>query len=99
MNRALVRFAFFCTLVVSTGASASAWTRSPGSAYLNLSYSRIRATQYRGIYGSARPNIEINTYIQQQVALYSEVGILERYLTALLDWQVWRHSSLAGFGH
>ncbi len=73
-------------------AHAGAWTRDAGHAYVNLNYSRIASHSFFQLDG----HIEQfgSSYTQHQVALYGEVGIITRWLTAQVEYQALRHATL-----
>lgn len=82
-------------LLIPSLASAHAWTRDAGTAYVNLTYSRIAAKRVFGPDGRTLP---IVPYTQQVVGLYGEVGLATRYLTATVEATLFRHNALAGQG-
>ncbi len=82
-------------LGTSTQVEAQAWIRNPGSAYFNLGYRTILAKRFFGPDGSP---VEINPYRQHSLALYSEVGIVDRWLMATLDGEVFRRNVLVDQG-
>ncbi|HJZ87038.1 MAG TPA: hypothetical protein VKN99_17820 [Polyangia bacterium] len=85
-----------CALLLASApgvAAASPWTRDAGGLYLNLSYARIAASSYFGPNGG-KPAIGAD-YTQQTLGLYAEIGLQERWLTALCDWQLVRSASLS----
>ncbi|MBI5836853.1 MAG: hypothetical protein HZB25_06390 [Candidatus Eisenbacteria bacterium] len=77
-------------------APASPWTRAAGDYYLNVSYARIRASSYFDSTGAVR---ELpSAYSQQVVAIYGELGVVDRWLTLVADWQALRAVRQEGLG-
>ena len=75
--------------------AASPWTKPAASYYLNLSYARIRASTYFDSVGAVR---DLSApYSQQVLALYAEVGVVDRWLTVVADWKTLRSVSQADF--
>lgn len=83
--------------IVSGAVQANPWTRDQGGHYVNVSYSTISASSYYGPDGAKSP--PGNAYSQHNVGLYAEVGILSRYLTGVLDANIYRRSSLETQGY
>lgn len=76
---------------------ANPWTRDQGSYYVNLSYATIGATGY---YAPGGETVPIgNAYRQHSLGLYGEIGILDRWLTGVVDATLYRHSSVEGQGY
>lgn len=67
-------------------ASANPWTRRAGESYVNLSYWRMSA------------DTELGPYTVQGAGLYGEVGVIDRWATAVIDWNAFRHNSIAYAG-
>jgi hypothetical protein len=94
----LVNLAPLLVLLLSFGATASAnpWTRDQGGLYVNLNYSLITAKQ---LYGPDFNRQQLGSrYTQHTVGLYAEIGILDRWLTGVVDATVYRRSGLADQG-
>ena len=78
-------------------AQANPWTRDAGSVYVNLSYQRIAASQFYGP-EIGRGKLDIRPFEQHALAMYSEVGVVDRWLTLTLSGQLVRHASLEAQG-
>lgn len=87
-------------LIQALPANANPWTRDSGNVYLNLNYSLIAAS---GVYlpDGGRRDFPDNDrdgnpdrYLQHTVGLYSEIGVIDRWLTATVNLTLLRHSSL-----
>jgi hypothetical protein len=76
-------------------AQAGPWTRDKGKGYLNLSYSRIAAARLFFPDGTIGP---IAPYEQHALQLYGELGLVDRYLTASFEGQLFRYNRLVGQG-
>lgn len=73
-------------------ASAQAWTRDAGSGYVNLSVSVLSGDELFGADGESR---EIaSTYRQTTVGLYAELGVIDRWLTATVNAELFRDNRL-----
>jgi hypothetical protein len=72
--------------VLAGDASANPWTRRAGESYVNLSYWRMSTDSPHGLYAV------------QGTGLYAEVGVVDRWATAVIDWNVYRHNVLADLG-
>lgn len=85
---------------LSTSAAwAGPWNRDPGHFYVNLNYSRIAAGSYfdQARLPEDRPGKALTpggSYTQHVVGLYSEVGIVKRWLMGIVEFQAFRHHSL-----
>lgn len=81
-------------LLASPGqAGANPWTRAGGSSYVNLSYATIGASRY---YATGSEKLDAGgSYRQHTVALYGEVGIVDRWLTGVVDLGLFRRNQLA----
>lgn len=77
-------------------AEAGPWTRDRGSAFISLSYGRIATSRLFGTDFSIQPLGA--TYVQQAVQLYGEVGLVDRWLTATFESQIFRHNQLIDQG-
>jgi hypothetical protein len=75
---------------------AGAWTRDQGHFYVNTSYLHISATQ---LYSPNFERVPILPYSQHVWAFYSEVGIINRWLTATVDGTLFRYNGIADSGH
>jgi len=84
-------------LLTASDARANPWTRAQGGHYVNLSYGTIGATSYHAAGGESVPIG--NAYRQHSLGLYGEVGILDRWLTGVVDATLYRRSSLEGQGY
>ena len=77
-------------------AQAQAWTRDAGSAYVNVSASVLSGDQ------QFAPDFSIQSltskYSQVLVSAYAEAGIVDRWLTATLNAELFRQNSLADLG-
>jgi hypothetical protein len=83
-------------LTTATPAAANPWTRDQGSYYVNLSYTTIGASSYYDPTGETLPIG--SSYRQHAVGLYTEVGIIDRWLTGVFDANLYRRSSLEDQG-
>lgn len=77
-------------------AGAGPWTRSPGNTYLQLSYSRIAAARIFSPDFSIQPLGA--SYEQHALGAYAEVGLIERWLTASFEGQLFRYNLLVDQG-
>jgi hypothetical protein len=91
MNKSLTLALALCPVL----AHAGAWTRDSGGFYLNASYARISTGT---LYAADFSKVPIIPYTQHSVGLYGEVGIVSRWLTAVLDAQVYRRNVLQDQG-
>ncbi len=82
-------------LLTPEAASAQAWIREPGSAYVNLGYRFIRADQFFGPDGET---VSLNPYRQHALSVYGEVGIVRRWLMATIDGELVRRNVLVDRG-
>jgi hypothetical protein len=80
-------------LLLPATAAAGAWTRDRGHFYANLSYSRISTNKLFSLKGPVETFG--STYTQHVLGHYAEVGIVSRWLTATVEWQAYRNSSIA----
>jgi hypothetical protein len=78
-------------LAVCGDAAAGPWLRDRGHGYLNLSYGRIAATGYYGLDGKRAP---LGQYEQHAGQLYGELGLIDRWLMATVEWQAFRWAQL-----
>ena len=80
-------------------AAAQAWIRSPGDAYVGLSYRRISADKLYGVGGVPAPS---DRFTQHTLNLYTEVGVVERWLMLSLEGELFRqnelHDAMEGYG-
>jgi hypothetical protein len=76
-------------------AHAQAWTRDQGSAYVNLSVTALGGDR---AYDSTFETIEIVPYRQTTISFYGELGIVDRWLTAVLVSELYRQNELEGRG-
>ena len=83
------------SLAAPTRAEAQAWIREPGSAFASLAYRVIRADRFYAPDGDTLP---INDFRQHTLALYGEVGLVDRWLMATLDGELLRRSVLVDQG-
>lgn len=94
MMRLLGLMATVCLVGIGTPdlAEAQAWTRNAGSGYLSLSYRSMAGDHFYGPDGDIRKLP--STYRQHGVSLYSEIGLVDRWLTASLDGELFRRNQL-----
>lgn len=93
-----VVLAVFALLAASPrSASAQAWTRDQGSFYVQLSHRFIRAGSLYRPDGSLSPPLP-GDYVQHVLGLYSEVGLVDRWLTLSLEGELFRANSLKNQG-
>ncbi|MCB9653400.1 MAG: hypothetical protein H6729_04610 [Deltaproteobacteria bacterium] len=79
-----------------SAAKAQAWTRAQGHAYLQLSLTHLAGDR---LYGSDFEVAPIaSTYAQTLVSFYGEVGVIDRWLTAMIDAELFRRNVLEGQG-
>jgi hypothetical protein len=100
MRRASISLAVLLVLGgLARDAGANAWTRDQGSYYVNLNYSFITASKLYGPDFQTQPLG--SRYTQHTVGLYSEIGIIDRWLTGVVDATLYRNSGLEdqGFVH
>lgn len=71
---------------------SQAWTRDAGSVYVNVSYRSLAADQFYSPEGTLRDLP--STYRQHSLSLYSEVGVIDRWLTATVDGELFRRNQL-----
>lgn len=84
-------------LGVVTPASANPWTRDAGSFYANVGYSRISADRY---YGPDKSGVDLgNTFTQQELSAYAEVGLISQRLMLTVDSTLYRRSHLSSQGY
>ena len=81
----------------ASAATANPWTRDAGHHYANLSYSRIAANSFYGPNKSTQPLG--NTYSQDSLGAYLEVGVLSRWLTVSADATLYRRSAIDNQGY
>ena len=72
-------------------ASAQAWTRDQGEGYLNLNLTSLSGNRAFAQDGSTR---EIVPYTQTIVGLYSELGLIDRWLTLTINAELLRRNAL-----
>ena len=77
-------------------ADAGPWTRSRGNTYLQLSYSRIAAAHIFSPDFSVQPLGA--SYQQHALGAYAEVGLIDRWLTASFEGQLFRYNLLVDQG-
>lgn len=88
--------AFVVTAVLwgPASAHAQAWTRDAGSAYASLS---LATTSGDRLFGSDFSIQDLPTkYSQLQVSAYAEAGIIDRWLTATVNAELFRRNALSG---
>jgi len=99
MNSALRPFLSCAALLAAlwpASAVAGPWTRDQGKTFISLAYSRIAASR---IFGADFSIQELGArYEQQAVQLYGEVGLIDRWLTASFESQIFRHNQLVNQG-
>lgn len=85
-------------LLLGTTAPAQAgpWTRDRGRAFFSLAYSRIGAEKLFGADFSIQPLG--TTYEQHALQAYAELGLVDRFLTASFEGQLFRFNQLMGQG-
>lgn len=83
-------------LCVTDRAEAGPWTRDRGHAFVSLGYSRIAADR---VYGADFSSQALGaTYEQHALQAYAEVGLVDRYLTASFESQLFRYNTLINQG-
>jgi len=93
-SRAAFLFAALVALF-PTAASAGPWTRDLGHGYVNLAYARIAAKKLASLDGVGR---DIAPYEQHAFQVYGEFGLIDRWLTATFEGQLFRWAQLTGQG-
>ncbi|MEM6959180.1 MAG: hypothetical protein AAF645_26090 [Myxococcota bacterium] len=81
----------------ASSADAQAWIRDPGSVYVNLGYRTIGAERFYAPDGSRAGGGDIG-YRQHSIALYAEAGIVDRWLMATVDGEIFRRNRLRDQG-
>ena len=76
---------------------AQAWTRDQGSVYVQLSHRFLRADSIYGPDGNSRA-LTNGDYVQHVLGLYTEVGVVDRWLTLSLDGELLRSNALKNQG-
>lgn len=82
--------------LLSSSAIANPWTRRSGSFYIQPSYSFIAADEFYGPGGNRVPIVD--TYLQQHFSLYTEVGVIDRWLTVVYDGVLFRNNEITDVG-
>lgn len=83
-------------LLIAAPAVAGPWTRDRGHAFLSLAYSRIAADQ---IYGADFSRQTLGArYEQHALQAYAELGLVDRFLTASFEGQLFRYNTLINQG-
>lgn len=83
------------SLALSSISSANPWTRRQGGSYTSVSLTHLATSNF---YAPDSSRIPIRPYSQQTVDLYSEVGIVDRWLTATLGGTLYRRNGLKDQG-
>jgi len=93
----LVACAAAATLLsLPSEASAQAWVRESGSGFVDLSFRNVAGT---GFYDGSGEIAELpDTFRTSTLNLYSEVGILDRWLQATLTGEIYRRNQLDNQG-
>ena len=81
----------FISVAVPATGYGQAWTRGQGEGYVNVSVSTLSGDQLFGDDGELR---DIPTYRQTIVGLYSELGLLDRWLTFTVNAELFRRNEL-----
>lgn len=81
--------------LLPASASAGPWTRDQGHGYVNLSYGRIATENFYLLDGRVA---RIAPFEQHGVQLYGELGLINRWLTASFEGQIFRWAQLTGQG-
>lgn len=76
-------------------AVAQAWTRDQGQGYVNVSYTFLSADR---VYGPDFIARDIRRYRQNILGFYGEIGVVDRWLTAVVNAEIFRRSELADQG-
>lgn len=90
--RSLSFSAVLLVLGAETAAAQVAWTRDAGEGYLGLKLAHQASDRYFGADFQARPIA--STYRQTSLGLYAELGLVDRWLTASLEGELFRRNSL-----
>jgi hypothetical protein len=83
-------------MLLSQSASAGPWTRDPGHFYVGTSYQRIAAEK---LFSPDFNQTPIRRYEQHLVYLYSEVGLVKRWLTASVEGTLYRRGEIRDQGY
>jgi len=94
MTRVLVALALALALAPSR-AHAGAWTRDQGHFYVGTSYLRIQADQ---LYAPDFSRVPIVPYQQHLWTFYTEIGLVNRWLTLTTEGTLFRHNAIAEMG-
>ena len=78
---------------LSEAAQAQAWTRDQGSVYVQLSHRFIRAESFYALDGKTRA-LSNGDYVQHVLGIYSEIGVVDRWLTLSLEGELLRSNAL-----
>ncbi len=94
------RFAISLGLVVASlwpsQADAQAWTRDAGDLYVNVGFRRISADR---IYGPTGDTVRLgNTFAQHAISLYSELGLIDRWLMLTAEGELFRRNAIEDTG-
>jgi len=96
-SRGLILLVLLAASTPTSSAEANAWTRERGSFYAELRYATVSAA---GFYGPDFSRLDLGSrYTQHSAGLYVEVGVLDRWLTVVLDSTLYRRASLADQGY
>ncbi|MBK8010218.1 MAG: hypothetical protein IPK13_02660 [Deltaproteobacteria bacterium] len=88
--------AFGLGLGSASVAKAQAWPRDQGHGYLQLSLTHLAGDR---LYGSDFAVLPIaSTYAQTLLSFYGEIGLIDRWLTAVVDAELFRRNVLEGQG-
>ena len=81
-----------------THAGANPWTRDAGHGYVNLNYATLGGDSFYAKIGEPAQPITYD-YRQHTVGVYGELGIIDRYVTGMIDSTLFRQSGLATQGY
>jgi hypothetical protein len=92
----LLRLQIVALLFVPGIAHAQAWTRDAGSGYVDLTVSGLTGD---AVYGLDYEAVDLpSQYSQIILSLYGEIGIVDRWLTLVVQSELLRRSALADQG-
>jgi len=85
-------------LSVSGRVEANPWTRDAGHGYVNVNYATLGGDSFFGKLGEPAQPITYD-YRQHTIGLYGEFGLIDRFLTGVIDSTLYRQSGLATRGY
>ena len=89
-------FALIVLVFAGTAEAQVAWTRDAGHGYLGLKFAHQANDQFYGADFESRQIAGV--YSQTSVGLYGEIGLVDRWLTASVESELFRRNALAEQG-